>query len=736
MAEGEKGGKARTFRAAVREEFQTAFAREIVIWHNLKRGVRLTLLVAALLLGAWLLLRLVAGLHWWLVRQPSLRGTPPATMEIARDAYGVPTIYGETDAAVAWGLAYAHAEDDFPTIQERLAIVRGDLGRLQGADGARVDYVRHLLDAEGQVARARDRLSDEGWAMAEAYAAGINAYAAEHPDEVVLRRLFPVEADDIVEGFVLVSPFFFGLDRVLGDVAEGRNLDLSATFGDPALRGSNAFAVAPNRMADGSTVLISNSHQPWRGPVAWYEARVASGEGEGGGWSFSGVTFPGVPTILMGHNRHLGWTNTVNDPDLVDIYKLELDGDRYRFGQEWRELERRRVWLRVKWGPFTLPVPRMVERSVHGPVMRNASGAYAIRYASQGEVRHLDQYYRLMKTRSLSEWREVMAMQAIPATNFIYADHEGNIGMLYNASLPERDPAIDWSGVLPGERPELVWERYAPSEDIPFLLNPPAGFVFNANNAPFDATAPQDDLRPADFPGLVGIERRQTNRAIRAQGLLSADDELTLPELLAIREDTGVDPMSEYGASLREAFAYASPSARELLAQWNWSFAGDNAADALALRVAHEIWPSTYFDVEPPDPRSAMVRAESALLLYSSSLSPRLGELLRLREGEGRGKVDLPLTGGPGVLRAVHSRPDRDGRLRGWNGDGYILVVQWDQPGADPEAFSVMVHGSHPADPRHPHHADQAALFAAGRFKPAPLPRYEDRPSQTESAQP
>jgi acyl-homoserine-lactone acylase len=356
------------------------------------------------------------------------------------------------------------------------------LGAMDGKSGAEVDYFSYLIDAHGQTLAGIDRLSPEARAMARAYADGINRFVADHPDEVIHRPLFPVTEVDIIEGFVLVSPLFFGLDMVVGDLVEGRNLDLSETFGDPMERGSNAFLIAPSRMEDGSTVLISNSHQPWYGPAAWYEARLASGEG----WSMQGVTFPGVPTILMGHNAHLGWTNTVNRPDMVDVYQLVMDksGKRYELDGEWVELERKRVWLRVKMGPVTLPVPRTMERSVHGPVIRNDKGVYAFRYASEGETRHLDQYYRLMRTTTLSEWREVMAMQAVPGTNFLYADKEGNIGFLYNAAFPDRDARVDWSGVLPGDRADLIWEGYEPSENIPFLLNPPSGFIYNANNTP------------------------------------------------------------------------------------------------------------------------------------------------------------------------------------------------------------------------------------------------------------
>ena len=685
------------------------------------------LALVSLALLIWAIAFIVAGLRWQGTLSDMAEVEPPAAVEIVRDAWGVPTVFGETDAAVAYGLAYAHAEDDFPVIQERLAVVRGQLGRLKGAEGAKVDYFRALIDSRGQTEAGYDRLSPEGLAVARGYAAGLNAYAAAHADKVVVRGAFPVTERDIVEGFVLISPLFFGLDMVVGDLVEGRGLEMAGTFGPPDDRGSNAFAIAPSRMADGSTVLISNSHQPWYGVAAWYEARLVSGNGGGEPWSMQGVTFPGAPMILMGHNETLGWTNTVNRPDMVDIYKLQMggDGNNYRYDGVWRELERERVWLRVKMGPFVMPVPQWVERSVHGPVVRNDEGVFAFRYGSMGETRHLDQYHRLQKTTTFAAWREVMAMQAIPGTNFIYADAEGNIGMLYNASLPERDAEVDWSGVLPGDRSALVWESYEPAEDIPFLINPPSGFIFNANNTPLLATDPADDFTAEDFPDLVGIEDRMTNRALRAQALLRADESLTRDELHAIKMDAGVERDSKQGRTLADVFAIMEGEAAEVIAGWDWDFDGDHPADALALMSLHEVWPSIYFDVEAPELAEVAMRAPAHLMEHFGRIDPPMGELLRLRRGE----VDVPLTGGPGVLRAIHSEVEDDGRLSAWNGDGFVLEVHWPAGGGAPVTRTVMAHGSAVADADSPHNADQAALFARGDYKDSPLPSWEDRPA-------
>ena len=322
--------------------------------------------------------------------------------QIVRDPFGVPHIKGKTDADASYGLAYAHAEDDFSTIQEVIAMTRGRTGAMLGSDGAKIDYAQHLLGARDTAERHYASIPADVRATLDAYAAGLNLYAQKHPDEVRLPKLFPVNGTDIVTGFVLRAPFFYGLDSAIGALADdkpppnekqltrGTPPALTPAGREPDQNGSNAWAIAPSRMADGKTWLVSNSHQPYEGGVAWYEAVVHSDEG----LDMAGALFPGSPYVLLGHNRNLGWTNTVNRPDLIDIYQLTLNeaGDQYKYDGAWKPLTSKRVWLPVKFGPITLPIPRMVHRSIHGPVIINKNGAFAIRYAGIDRVTMLEQY--------------------------------------------------------------------------------------------------------------------------------------------------------------------------------------------------------------------------------------------------------------------------------------------------------------------------------------------------------
>ncbi|HEU4969100.1 acylase [Sphingomonas sp.] len=636
---------------------------------------------------------------------------------IRRDRWGVPHVKGRTDADAAFGLAWAQSEDDFATLEQVLAGTRGRLGELTGPKGAAQDYAYHLLGVRADVDRGYEaKLSPQVRKVVEAYADGVNLYAARHPEERHLPGLFPVTGKDIVSGFALTSPFFFGLDHTLGALVGDKPLPNDSNLGTE--KGSNAFAVAPSRSADGATRLILNSHQPWSGPVAWYEAHVTSGEG----LDMAGGLFPIAPFPLTGHNRDLGWANTVNRPDLVDVYRLTLTdgGKSYRFDGGTRPLGSRRVWLWVRFGPFVLPVPKTVYRAIQGPVIVNKAGAFAIRYGSIGEIAQVEQYYRLTKARNYDEWIAAMRMAAIPATNFVYADRTGRIAFFYNARFPERTSGFDWRGILPGDTSRDLWRRQLPFDAAPQLVDPPSGFLVNANNAPWLATQQGSNLHRTAYSPLLGIEENVTNRALRAVALLSAMPKVGADDLWRVKMDTGFDPRSAerhyIDAALRLDLRGSPDLARAqaLLRTWDGTLDGHGAADALAFIVVKYGLRAIYHNEPPPPPREALADAVKRLTELYGRIDPPMTDLVRLR----RGSLDLPLTGGPGALRAIYTHYGDDGRLVGDLGDSFIMLVTWDKAGKV-RAQSIHQFGSATSHPESRHYADQAPLFARGALKPA-----------------
>lgn len=679
---------------------------------------------------------------------------PPAgkvySAEIIRDDFGVPHIYGKTDADAAFGVAVAHSQDDFFTLQDVVAMARGRYGAIAGEDGAKVDYVYHLIDARGTAEANYPKLPEDTRALFEAYAAGLNQYASEHPEEVKLANLFPVSGLDVAAGFALRQPFFFGLDGVIGPLVAGEDLrrehgpdipgfprpplpggepveaapepkqarNLVLPLGEDAEHlGSNAFAVAPQK-GGGTTTLISNSHQPLRGGVAWYELVVESGEG----WHFAGANFPGSPFPFLGHNEHLGWTNTVNTPDMIDVYSLELDetGTRYKLDGEWRDLESEWVTLPVKMGPVVLPIRREVLRSVHGPVIRNDKGAFAIRYGGIGRLEQLDAYYRLNKATSFAEWEAQIARLAIPSTNFIYADKSGTIAYVYNAAIPDRpeDVKADWRGVLPGDRSELIWQGAVDYAALPRIVNPASGWLYNSNNTPFTAAGAGSDLDPQAFAPIMGIELKQTNRSWRAYKLLSEASVLDRATLEAIKYDTGYE-REGYVARLFEALEGLKAQgklaeARDLLLSWDFDADGKGKADALALLMIRDFMSADYNNKPFPDVAEKLQAAADHLTTHFGRIDPPMNELLRLRQGG----LDLPLDGGSDTLRASTTWDvDDDGRLSLKHGDSFIQWVEW-QPGKRVFSRSIQPFGSASTRPNSKHYNDQMRLFVEHKLKP------------------
>ncbi|MEH6757846.1 MAG: acylase [Parasphingorhabdus sp.] len=678
------------------------------------------------------------------------QAVPPSLRQyearIVRDNFGVPHIFGKTDADVAYGVAYAHAEDDFATLQEVTAMTRGRMATLNGEAGAPIDYVAALLDVDGTVKRKYDDLPKDVRAVLDGYASGLNSYADEHSEEVMLSKLFPINGRDIASGFVLRSPFFFGLDGPIEALSNNQPLKreggpslsvpvesptvhplsedkiVTPVGTDPDENGSNGYAIVPDRSSDGKTRLISNSHQPLRGNVAWYELVVHSEEG----WDFAGANFPGSPFPFLGHNKFLGWTNTVNRPDLIDIYKLTLNEKKnaYRFDGEWLPLEKKRIWLKIKYGPFVIPYPKMAYRSVHGPVILNDSGGYALRYAGMDQLDMLTQYYRINKARNFEEWQAAMAGQGVPATNFIYADASGNIGMFYNAMFPDRAPGFDWRTILPGDTSKAVWQNSLPFTRVPALINPRSGYVMNSNNTPYVAAGPGDELNRSTFSPLMGIEDDETNRSRRSIQLLEAaiasGKKIGEADIRRIKYDTAY-VQAGYAKDWLDKIAALDlkddpqlVKAQKLLGNWDWNLDGKGAADALALMVLRPANKSHYQRDKLPDPRKILQETVDHLTQYFGKIDPPMLKVLRLRQG----KVDLPIDGGNDTIRASTLwNVEDDGRLSVRHGDSFIMFIDWDKAGKV-HSRSIQPFGSATTRPDSPHYTDQMQLFVDKKLKP------------------
>lgn len=667
-------------------------------------------------------------------------------VRIIRDQWGVPHIFGKTDADASFGFGYAHAEDDWKHIQESLMGARGMSAQYKGKDSAPQDYLYDLFKVREAVeAKYLTHLKPETRAIIKAYADAINLYAVENPDKVA-PAILPITEHDIVSGYTWMTPFFFRLDGTLEELFTAENKpavspwqQTSALNLPEAVRGSNGFAIAPSRSTDGHTRLVVNSHQPMTGLYAWYEAHMVSEEG----LNLAGAGFPGTPILAQGVTPNLGWTHTVNQPDLVDIYALEVDKEkkpkRYKLDGQWRDFDITKSKFRVKLaGPFSLPITRDVLWSEHGPVLSTPTGHYAIRFAGLGEVGAVQQWFEMTKAQNMEQWRAALEQNGVLSFNIVYADKQGNIGEIYNAKMPDRIEGPKWDKVLPGDQSKLIWKDYRAVSELPQLWNPDCGWVFSANATPFNITDAACNNKRTDFSQTYGLEKRITNRSRRALTLFQNDEAISEEELLRYRSDTKYDPQSQIMQMVVELVTAQSDDpliqeAQEVLRNWDGDTIKESRGAALAIITGTRALGYEYIETES-GPLEMLKKTASELKERFGRIDPEWGEINRIQ----RGDVDLPLDGGPDILRAIYADRDgvaKDGVMNAFAGDTHIMYADWDA-GGKLILKSIHQYGAATLDETSPHFNDQVPLFAKGQYKLMPMTFEEVLPHATRDYSP
>ncbi len=637
---------------------------------------------------------------------------------IHRDIWGVPHIYGATDRDAAFGFAYAQAEDNWPTIESSLPFYRGTLASMQGPDAAVTDYLIKLLKIWPTLnERYETDLSADVRDYIDGFVDGLNYYAAKHPDQVNA-DLLPVTAHDIVAANMLRHLLFYGFQGSVQELTGSeRAREISransvAVAGVPI--GSNAFAVAPVYSTDGATRLAINSHQPTTGPVSWYEAHIKSATG----LNVMGGLFPGSVSINLGFNETLGWAATVNRPDLFDVYVLEIhpdDANLYLLDGQWRPLERGTAEIAVKlWGFLPWTVSEDTLYSEHGPVLRTGHGTYAFRYAGMGELRQVEQWYRLNQAKDLDEWREAMRMQSFASFNFVAADAAGNIMFVHNSLTPKRTPGYDWSQYLPGDDSSLIWQDVEAFDELPQVVNPTSGWVMSANQSPFRVTAEGDNPDRADFAATAGYQTRMTNRAHRGLELLDELGPISAAEFYAIKHDKSYSRASRSYVYVTQALAidYSDnpqlDAAQTILRNWDLSTDIENRGAALGVCLVSSEWSAEQRGDPAPSVGPQFETCVALLQEKFGQADPKWGSVNR----HIRGGVNLPVAGGPDILRAIYGNGlEEDGYLTNVAGDGLYYLVAWDAQGHQ-SVQGIHHFGSATLDEASPHFADQAPLFA------------------------
>ncbi len=703
------------------------------------------------------------------------RSTPtdPPRAVIHRDAWGVPHVLADTDADAVFGMAWALADDDWPLIEGNYLNALGRSAELRGESALPDDWMARALDivrlSQEEYAAAPPRLQG----LLNAYAEGTNAWLAARGDSVrsVLERIEPWYPLALIR-FKYYQNEFLGyaglrgewVDRLLTEGLAGASalegaggsrtaLAPAARYVDdqfgplgPRPRGSNEWAVAPERTADGYALLLINPHQRFVGVQRYAEIHLDSREG----LRFSGLTVFGFALPYMGHNDRLGWAYTDNYADHSDLWFLEFehpsDPLAYRYDEGWRTAETRVDTILVQTPAGLESRPARFWRTHHGPVVGvDARGRpLSVRLARMEDGGWLEQWDAMIRARDADEWRSAAAMLRVAYMNAMYADADGTIGYVYGSAVPRRLPGVAPGELLDGSDPETEWQGFHPFDSLPQVWNPPSGWLLNTNSTPFTATVDLPFDR-RDFPVYMVGPETDNPRAVSSRRVLQGLQGVTFEGFaaaiwdsrLSVADDvvTAMVQAWEAGAASSSTNAALGPAVSRLAA---W----DRVADTLSVET-------TWFVL------AAELRAAAgARGLVSSDAGPSwlaaLDRALAMLEHEW-GTVDVPwgqvnrhqrplpgavvqldpareslaVGGAPGGLGspfAYNAGPAaQPGPRLGISGNSFVKVVQF---GPVPRAASVLNYGQS-GDPASPHFFDQAALYAARSFKPAWFTRDE-----------
>ncbi|MDG2396545.1 MAG: penicillin acylase family protein [Flavobacteriaceae bacterium] len=471
----------------------------------------------------------------------------PKEIDIIRDKFGVPHIYAKTDAEVAYGLAWAHAEDDFLTIQKGFLAGNALLSKYIGKKGIPADFVTQLIQAKKIINENYDnKISENFKKILKAYAEGLNNYAKKYPNKVLLKELFPITPKKMsyysqLQLFISSRGDYWLIKILKNKLGPSFNSSLI----NQNSRGSNTFAFNKNKTIDGDTYFAINTHQPLDGPVSWYEAHLCSEEGT----NIIGALFAGSPVVLTGTNENLSWAHTVNLPDKTDVYKLEMHPtikNKYKVDSDYLDLERHKADLYIKILGIPIKIKKKYYKSIYGPTIRNNNGYYSIRTPALSEIRALEQWWKMNKANSFTEFYNILKMKALPGYNIGYADINDTIFYISNGLIPIRKKGYNWKSVVPGNTKKTLWDKTYQIEDLPQVLQPNSGYIYNANHSPFKSTGNSENPKADDFDSEMGFELYDNNRSKRIKYLIDSKEKMSYQDFKKLKYDNQLPEKLNY----------------------------------------------------------------------------------------------------------------------------------------------------------------------------------------------
>ncbi|CAN5665463.1 acylase [soil metagenome] len=643
--------------------------------------------------------------------------------EILWDSYGVPHIFAGDRNGLARALGWAQRRNHGDLLLRLYAQARGRGAELLGEDYLEDD---RWVWTMGMPARSTEWLSAQSPEMrahVAAFVNGINAFARAHPEMVgdSVRAVLPVVETDVMGH----------IQRILwGAFVASRNQANEDTRAWNE-RGSNGWAIGPSRSASGNSMLLANPHLPWADLFTWIEAQLVMP-----GLDLYGAALVGGPVLNIAFNDYLGWTHTVNTQDGNDLYELTLAPGGYSWDGGVRPFETERRLIQIK-GAMPRTDTLVIRRSVHGPVVADKPGkAVALRVVGLDMPLVLEQWWNMANARNLAAFERAIEPNLVSGQNITYADRDGHIMYFYGGNTPVRAAGsrAHWEGIVPGERSSNLWTAVHGYAEMPKVIDPPSGYVQNANEPPWWSTFPVA-LDPSRYPAYLA-PRAMTLRAQRSVAMLDSDSSITYDELVAYKHSTRMELAGRVLDDLLSA-ATASESAavREaaaVLGRWDRGADSDSRGAvlfvewwrALGQRTrAGSVWAREWSGEAPrvtpdglADPTGAVAALDSAaarVVRRFGALDVKWGDVYRVR----RDSVDLPANGASGtygVFRVIGYEAAGPARYRAVGGDSYVAAIEFSNP---VRARSIVGVGN-ASRIGSPHRTDQLGMLSAKQLKP------------------
>lgn len=684
-------------------------------------------------------------------------------VEIIRDDFGVPHIYGPTDATTVFGLLYAQCEDDFRRVERNYLWAIGRLAELEGEKELYSDLRAQLYmtteEAQKAYAQAPDWLKE----LCVAFADGINFYLYTHPEV----------KPQVITHYEPWMPLFFFEGSIGGDLERISTARLKAfyepkstlgfkeaqdqlptlAFDEP--KGSNGIAIAPSMTESGNAMLLINPH------TSFYfrpEVHVNSEEGLN---AYGAVTW-GQFFVYQGFNEKTGWIHTSNFVDFIDEFVEDVSEENgkfsYRYGNENRPVATQKITLKYKDGEQLKEKDFTIYRTHHGPITHLEKGKWVATKINWNPVQALIQSYTRTKLANYAEFKEMMNLRTNSSNSTVFADAEGNIGYFHGNFIPKRNPKIDFSKPVDGTDPGTDWQGLHTVDESILILNPGNGWIQNCNSTPFTAAGEFSPKRE-NYPFYMAPDQ-ENFRGLHASQLLSQQKEkLNLDTFIQLAYDTYLPAFSylipELLGSISATLPAAYSPALQHLREWDYR----TSKESVAMSIAHfygENYQRRFRNLNrfaQEDPAATIPTAVEIQAVFIQTMDQMTrdfgtwntpwGEINRFQRLSGAIDADfddskpyVPVglaSGNWGALAAYGARAtSTTKRLYGYRGNSFVAVVEF---GEKVRAKSILA-GGQQSDPSSPHFFDQAQRYADAQFKEVPFYREDVEKRKVTSYQP